>query len=354
MEKGDAMMEKGELPDVIKIGFVGPLTGPAASYGQDIKSGLELYFSENPTIDGREVKVIYEDGKCNGQDAANAVQKLINIDKIKVLMGGICSGEALAMAPIVEQNEVIFLSSGASSPDLSTAGDFVFRNYPSDDQVAKTMVEDVLAHHEVVAMITEQTDYAQGYRNALNKHFEVMGKADAVVMDEAFAVDNTDFRTLLTKVADLEADALIAIPQTPVVAGFIAKQAKELGLEIQMYGGDAVPGPDFFETAKDAAEGFKVVMASEDPSRSGYDEVISKVTPQSSIIFPLFGYDAAQLMAETIAEVGYDGPAIRDAFYAMPVFQGVASDINFDENGDNNVNASVKVAKDGEFVLVTE
>lgn len=354
LEEGDtAMMEDDmvmELPEVVKLGFIGPLTGGAASYGQDIKSGIELYFTENPTIGNSMVEVIYEDGKCNGQDAANAAQKLINIDDVDVILGGVCSGETLAIAPIAESNGVLVISPGSSSPEISTAGDFIFRNYPSDYQVAKTMMDDVLANHEVVALLTEQTDYAQGYRSALNDHMTNVGKE--FVMDEAFSVDNTDFRTLLTKVQENEADALIAIVQTPVVAGFVAKQAKELGMDIQIYSGDAAPGADFFDTAKDAAEGFKVVMAAEDPSRSGFDEVTSRLgDAESSVVFPLFGYDAAELVAGAIAKVGYDAAAIKDYFYEMPKFAGVASDVKFDENGDNLAPAAVKVARDGKFVL---
>ena len=73
-----------ELPEVIKIGSILPLTGNAASYGQDMKAGIALYFEENPTIGDSRVELIFEDGKCNGQDAANAVQKLINIDKVRL------------------------------------------------------------------------------------------------------------------------------------------------------------------------------------------------------------------------------------------------------------------------------
>ncbi|MBU0705607.1 ABC transporter substrate-binding protein [Patescibacteria group bacterium] len=355
-DTGDASDEAAavELPDVIKIGYIGPLTGNAAGYGQDMKAGIELYFSENHTIGDSTVEVIYEDGKCNGQDAANAAQKLINIDKVQVILGGQCSGETLAAAPIAEANKVLLFSSLSSSPDVTTAGDYVFRNYPSDEQVAKTMVDDILAHgYESVAVLTEQSDYAQAYRGAIARHLATAGKES--VLDEPFAADNTDFRTLLAKVQESGADVLIVIPQSPVVGAFAVKQAAELGLNIQIYGGDTLPAPDFFDTAKDAAEGVKVVMVAEDPSRSGYSEKAAELpAPQSAAVIPLFGYDAANIVANGIAAVGYDGTALKDYLYSMPTFKGVASDVKFDENGDNNVSAGVKVAKDGEFVFVTE
>ena len=314
---------------------------------------MDLYFAENPNINDVPVEVIYEDGKCNGQDAASAAQKLINVDKVEVILGGQCSGETLAAAPIAEQNKVILLSELSSSPDVTTAGDYIFRNYPSDEQVAKTMVEDVLANHSVIALLTEQTDYAQAYREAIKAHLEAADKLDALVLDEAFAADNTDFRTLLTKVDEVEADVLIAMVQTPVTGGFVAKQMAELGLDIQLYGGDAMPGADFFATAKDAGEGAKAVLVAEDPSRNGYAELSEKVgETQASELFPAFGYDAAAITAMAIAEVGYDATAIKDYFNSMDPYEGVASIVDFDENGDNNVAAGVKIATDGRFILM--
>lgn len=352
-KSGDAM-EKAEIPDVVKIGYIGPLTGNAASYGQDIKLGIELYFSENPTIDGKTVEVIYEDGKCNGQDAANAAQKLINVDKVKFILGGQCSGETLAVAPIAEQNKVILLSSLSSSPEVTTAGDYVFRNYPSDDKVALTNVNAVLKNHEKVALFTEQTDYAQGYRQAVKKHMTNAGVE--LVMDEAFAVDNSDFRTLLTKATDNDVTAIMVVPQGPVTGAFLAKQTKELGIDVELYFSETVAGPDFFETAKDAAEGVYSTSVAEDAGREGYAEFVEKVKDdvQFGALFTGFGYDAAQLIAETIAEFGYSAENAKNHFNTMDTFKGVASDIAFDENGDNDIPAGVSKVIDGELVLVTE
>lgn len=338
-----------KLTDVIKIGYIGPLTGDAAGYGQDVKAGIELYFSENPTIGSSTVEVIYEDGKCNGQDAANAAQKLITVDKVQVILGGQCSGETLAAAPIAEQNQVIMLSSLSSSPDVTTAGDYVFRNYTSDDIVGKTMVEDALKSYTKVAVLSEQTDFAQAYRDVVTNYLSEAGYP--VVLDEAFSVDNTDFRTLLTKVQESDAEALLLLAQTPVTNGFAVKQARELGMDIQIYGTDTMPGTDFFDTAKDAAEGTKAVYVADDPSRPGFAEVQTKLPEsQAANVFRLFGYDAAEIISMAIADVGYDATAIKDYLYDMPTFKGVAGDVTFDENGDNPAPAAVRVARDGEFV----
>lgn len=347
------------LPDTIKIGWVGPLTGNIASLGQDIKHAVELYFEEHPTIGGKPVEVIWEDGKCNGQDAAAAAQKLITVDKVQVILGGTCSGETLAMAPIVEQNKVITLSSISSSPEITGAGDYVFRNYISDNQVAKTMVEFMLPRHEKIAVLAEQTDFSQAYSRAIAKHMENAGESAKLVLNESFPVDNTDFRTLLSKVKESGAQAIVNLAQTPVTGAFMVKQARELGMDVQFYGGDTLPATDFFDTAKDAAEGTIAVLASEDPSRSRFPEFKDKFIakfgqPQSTYAVPAFSYDGAQVMAEAIEKVGYSGTAIKDYFYGMSKFNGVASDVDFDENGDNDITAAIKIARDGDFVFYEE
>ena len=73
--------------------------------------------------------MIYEDGLCDGKGATNAVQKLINIDGVKIIIGGVCSGETLGAAPLAESSKVILFSPGSGSPDITNAGDYIFRNF---------------------------------------------------------------------------------------------------------------------------------------------------------------------------------------------------------------------------------
>ena len=107
----------------IKVGFVAPLTGDAATYGQygtkAFKMAVEKFNNEDHKI---KFDVIYEDGKCDGKEAVSVANKLIGIDGVKYIIGGFCSGETLAMAPIAESNKVIMLSPGSGSPDITKAG----------------------------------------------------------------------------------------------------------------------------------------------------------------------------------------------------------------------------------------
>ena len=121
--------------NTIRIGSVGPLTSDLAYIGENMKAAVELASDEINSaggIKGKKIEIIYEDGKCDPKEAANAANKLINIDKVTAIIGGLCSSETLAMAPLAEKSKVILLSAGSTNPGITNAGDYIFRNVPSD------------------------------------------------------------------------------------------------------------------------------------------------------------------------------------------------------------------------------
>src|SRR3989344_8219254 len=118
---GLSVQEKNE----VLIGFIGPLSGDASIIGEVEKNAAEIAVEEinqNNGIDGKKIRMIYEDGKCNGKDASIAANKLITIDKLKILFV-ICSAENLAVAPLAEKNKVIQFAAWASHPDITNAGE---------------------------------------------------------------------------------------------------------------------------------------------------------------------------------------------------------------------------------------
>src|SRR3989344_7864758 len=119
-----------------KIGVMYPLTGDAAAYGIPIQKTTKYAadaINAKGGVNGRKLELVYEDSKCNPKDGNAAAQKLINIDKVKVIIGGVCSGETLGAAPLANDNKVVMISPSATSPDITLkGGDFVFRLAPSD------------------------------------------------------------------------------------------------------------------------------------------------------------------------------------------------------------------------------
>ena len=109
----------------IKIGWIGPLTGDLASLGQDAEKATEVALDEVNAaggINGRPLQLVPQDSKCNPKDASDAGNKLINVDKVSVILGGLCSGETTAVAPVAEQNHVVMISPCSSAPNITFLG----------------------------------------------------------------------------------------------------------------------------------------------------------------------------------------------------------------------------------------
>lgn len=345
----------------IKIGFIGPLTGDASTYGADTLHGSQIAVAEINSaggINGRMIELIAEDGRCTGTDAASAAQKLINIDGVVAIAGPACSGETLGVAPIVESAQIPLISPTATSPDITTAGDFIFRNIPDDglaaDATAVHLKEQGLLK---VAIITENTDFCVAFGRSL---IEAIGEEN-IVLEELVEPNTKDYRTLITRLQDTEFDVFVANGQTVATAAAMITQLREQGFKQPLIGNNAIVSPTLAEIAGDAVEGLKVVLPpSKGINESKFNAFVDTFTEQfgaagSSVIYAAFAYDVIGVYAEAMASVGTGGPDIRDYLYDMDAYDGAAGTFSFDDNGDVvGVPFELQIVKDGEFVTIQD
>ena len=349
-----------ESDEPIVIGFIGPLTGDAVSYGEPISNAVRLAVDEvnqNGGINGRVLEVIYEDGKCTGRDAVNAAQKLVNVDNVEIIIGGVCSGEALAILPITEQNNVLVLSPSASSPDLSSAGEYFFRNNPSDDSGGAFLANIIRGdNHKSVAVISENTDYAQALRRVFTEQF-VEGGGE-IVADESFVPGTSDFRSILTKIKATAPDAIFINPQLEDAGGNIAKQITELAIDAQLYGSNILSGFKAIEVGGESVDGIKLFdNPGLNPSNQKANSFLTNYQEQYgdlSIEFYLgAGYDAVYLLAQAIREVGTDTDALQSYLDDLRSFDGVIGMYSFNEYHDlAGINHVLKRVENGEVITV--
>ncbi len=343
----------------ITIGFIGPLTGDAVSYGEPISNSIRLAVdevNEDGGINGRMLEVVYEDGKCTGKEAVNAAQKLVNVDKVNVIIGGVCSGEALAILPLTEPAKVLVLSPSASSPDLTGAGEYFFRNNPSDDSGGSFLADIVLKDHKKVAVISENTDYAQALRGVFTESFTAGG--GEVVADESFAPETKDFRSILTKVKAAAPDAIFINPQTEDAGGIIGKQIKELDIEGQLYGSNILSGAKAVEIGGDNIEGLLLFdspgLNPNNRKAAAFLDNYQEQYGDLSIEFYLgAAYDAVHILAKGMKKVGTDSDALRDYIDTMTRYSGVIGAYSFDDNGDlTGIDHVLKKIEEGKPVTV--
>lgn len=343
----------------IKIGWVGPLTGDGKEYGEPVKNSVALAVEEiNQAggINGRQVQAIYEDGKCNGKDAVNAVRKLIDIDKVKIVIGGVCSGETLAMAPITEENKIILISASATSPDVTSAGDYVFRNIPSDAEGGRQLAEMAITKSKRIALISENSAYNQTLEKVFKENLAKFG--GELVLDEDFPQESKDFRDILTKAKGVNPEVFVINSQTAATGGLLLKQKSELNVPGSVFATMALASNDAILAAGGMAEGVVVIdapgLSEGNPKAnkflSDYKQKFGKTNYE---IYMGAAYDDIYLLAKAIEKYGLNTDKIRDYLYIMPMYDGVIGNYKFDSNGDVlGLNFMVKVIKDGKAVAM--
>ncbi|MFH1500764.1 MAG: ABC transporter substrate-binding protein [archaeon] len=339
----------------VVIGAIMPLTGDISTIGQNTREGIELAVKEvNDAggINGKKLRVIYEDGQCGPKEASNAANKLVNVNKVPVIIGGLCSSETLAVAPIAESSGTVAFSMCSSNPGITDAGDYVFRSYPSDNFQGKYAAQ--YAYNELgardVAIMSCLSDWCFGIQEVFTDEFENLG--GKVVEVEEFEMTATDLRTQLTKIKQKDPDMIYFLSYTDAGINGL-KQIKELGINVPVLGGDAWNDPKLATDSGSAAEGimwaevytpltssFKADLK----ARTGSDE-ITLCTPQ--------GYDNVHIIAEIMRRVGTDPDAIRDALYSVEGYPGVSGVITIDGNGDlASANYVIKTIKNGKAVAI--
>lgn len=356
-----AQTQSGTADDTIKVGAILPLTGERTSYGIPMQKVAQIVLDEingNGGVNGKKLEFIWGDGKCNADDASQAANKLINVDQVKIIYGGFCNGETLAIAPIAEQAHVVVLSPGSSSPDITNAGDYIFRNYPSDSTQGKILAEGAQKMgFKKVGIIVEKNDYTLGIQKVFEEQFQLAG-GDAVT--ENYLQDETDLKTPLLKLKSEGVDALFVDPQTPAKADLIFKELEEMKWDVKLMANDVVAGyQDLINKYAKFVDGMIVAEFTYDKENPDFKKLAEKYKEIAGKELPYgtnasTAYDAVYIIREGLAKVGNDADAFKDYLYNIQDRKGLGGTLTIDENGDPTNGYSLEIVKNGKVITYKE
>lgn len=341
---------------LVTVGAVLPLTGSAAVWGQNARMGIDLAVSEiNATggVNGRPLRVLYEDSRSDTKDATSALQKLISVNNIQVVIGDIASSSVLAMAPIAERNKVVLLSPGASNPDISHAGDFIFRNWQSDaleGEVDARYAFEQLKWRRLGCLYVANA-YGTGLIDVFTNYFARLG--GEIVAKESFPQGATDLRAQITRLKASSIDGLF-MPGYPPEMATALKQMKELNYKIPILSVQAFNDPEIIQRAGNAAEGvvFSIPTPpeSKDPVVSNFHSHYMETYQKEPGVCSDTGYDALRIVASALNAGAKSGSEIRDKLASLLDFPGAAGNTTFDANGDVVRDFSFYAIRAGEVV----
>ena len=343
-------------PKVCKVGFISHLTGDAAVYGQSMKNGTELaldVINSAGGIGGVPVEVIYEDDRLSPADAQTAFLKLVETDKVPVILGSASSTISLSICPKANEMGVVEVSQVSTAPSLKNCGKYFFSVMASDTAQGPEWVK--VARYlgvKEAAVMYINNDYGIGVKDTFVKAFQAAGGKLLIV--QPFELGGKDFRAEILKVRETNPKVVFMVDHV-AESSIVLKQAMELGLKTQWVVDVSVVSPEVPQLAgAEACEGMIGLRAgsSETPQYKTFRAAFQKKFGKEPTIWADFAYDAMMLVGKAIAKEGYTSDGIQKGLFEVAKsYVGASGAKKFDEFGISQGSYEWMVVKNGEWVL---
>ena len=355
----------GESPETesseadIPVGVYVALTGPTATFGVATQDGARLAvkeINEAGGLLGRNVRLIIEDNQGKPEQAVSTVSKLIDMDDVIALIGENASSRTLAAAPIAQSRGVPMLSPSSTNPEVTEKGDYIFRVCYTDPYQGAAIAEFVasgLEATEVAVLRDIKNDYSVGLADFFTQEFERRG--GKVVVDQSYAEGDADFRSQLTAIRRAGVQAIV-IPGYYTDVGQIASQARELGLEVPLVGGDGWDSPKLLEIGGANLNGSffanHYFVGEDRPAVKNFVEKFQAEYGTLPDSVNALSYDAMHILADAIRRAGsLDRAAIRDQIATTKDYQGVSGVITMGADRNPIKPVAILAIQNGEIAL---
>lgn len=322
----------------LRIGALLALTGNAANYGISLRQGIDMAVDDinsNGGINGKKIKIIYEDSQGDATTGLSGFRKLATINKVSVVIGSI-SSVVLATAPVADEEEVIFVNSSAISPKIcDKAGGYLFSVMVSGAQEAEFMAFDFVKKHgkQPIAVLYSNNSSGVDTKEAFVQ--ELANAGGNLVLSQGYELGSTDFRTELAKIYESGARAIYLIAFSSNEFATVLRQAKEMGLDIQWYSYSGFETRETLELAVDAAEGVFYTY----PDYSSVNERMTDFQDAYQLkhgtwadIYTVTSYDAVWFIAESIKKYGSNVSDLRTGMREDSSFVGISGPLRFEDN----------------------
>ena len=344
----------------IRVGEFASLTGKEATFGQMSHHGTELAMDEvnrGGGVLGKTIKLLYEDDQSKSGEPATVVKKLISRDGVVAVLGEVASSRSMEAAPICQQNKVPMISPSSTNVKLTEMGDYIFRVCFTDEFQGKLLAsfaKRTLKANNIAILTDTKSDYSVGLTRDFKTPFLASG--GKVVAEQVYNGGDKDFKGQLTAVKAANPDAILVTGYYTDV-GLMAKQARQLGITLPLFGGDGWESSKLIEIGGADVEGtyFSTHFSPEETSPAVQDFAKKFQAKYNELpdAMAALGYDSAMVLVNAMKQAGStEGPKLRDAVAATKEFPGVTGKITLDEKRNATKPAVILTVKDGKFKYV--
>jgi len=353
----------------IKVGAVLSVTGPAAFLGEPELKTLQLYVERINAaggVLGRKLTLIHYDDGSEAAKANGFAKRLLESDKVDLVIGGTTTGATMAIAPLVEKASVPFISLAGGVVVIEPVKKWVFKTPHTDRMAAEKVFGDMKARGLTkIGLLSETSGFGQSGRK---ETLAIASKYGIdIVIDETYGPKDSDVTAQLTKIkntAGVQAVFVFGLGQGPAV---VTKNIAQLGIKLPHYQSHGVASDEYLKLAAGAAEGVRLpspallvadALPANDPQKSlvtSYSKAYSERFKEEPSTFGGYAYDALALATDSIKRAGStDGEKVRTALEQTKDFVGVTGHFNLSANDHMGLDLSafrLIEVKAGKWVL---
>jgi branched-chain amino acid transport system substrate-binding protein len=323
----------------VKMGVIGPITGPNATFGAQLKNGAEQAVEDINAaggINGQKIQLSIGDDVSDPKQGVSVANKFA-ADGVKFVVGAFNSGVSIPASEVFQESGIVQVTPASTNPKFTERGMWnTFRTCGRDDQqgaVAGAYIADKFKGKKF-AIVHDKTPYGKGLADETQKAANAKGAKEALY--EGINTGEKDYSALVSKLKQANVE-LVYFGGLHTEAGLIIRQMRDQGLNAPLMGGDGIVSAEFVSIAGPGAEG-TLMTFSPDPRKNPLaKDVVAKfkaknIDPEA---YTLYAYAATQIIAQAAAEAkSLDPKKVAEAMHAGKPFKTVIGDIAFDKKGD--------------------
>ena len=323
----------------LKIGVAGPITGPNAAFGAQLKNGTEQAVEDINAaggILGQKLVLSVGDDVSDPKQGVSVANKFVG-DGVKWVVGHFNSGVVMPASEVYAENGILMISPSATNPKVTERGLWnVFRTCGRDDQQGEVAAAYIAKNFKdkKIAVIHDKTTYGQGLADETRKGLTKAGIKD--VLYEGVNAGEKDFSALISKIKAVGAD-YIYWGGLHTEGGLIVRQMRDQGLKTVLVSGDGITTDEFATIGGPGVEGTLMTFPPDPQKRPEAAAVVQKFAAKNfkPEAYTLYSYAAVQIMAEGAKRANsVDPKKIAAALHGGQPVKTVIGDIGFDKKGD--------------------
>ena len=323
----------------IKLGVAGPITGPNAAFGAQLKNGAEQAVEDinaKGGVMGQKIAIQIGDDASDPKQGVSLANKFA-ADGVKWVVGHFNSGVSIPASEVYQESGMIQITPASTNPKFTERNLWnTFRTCGRDDQQGAVAGAYLASHFKgkKVAIIHDKTPYGKGLADETQKAMEAKGLKAA--MYEGINTGEKDYSALVSKLQQQNVD-VVYFGGLHTEAGLIIRQMRDQGLKAPMMSGDGITDKEFVQITGPGAEGTYMTFGPDARKNPNAKEAVAKFKAKNydPEAYTLYSYASVQIFAQAAEGAKSTDPKkMADYMHSGKVFKTVIGDISFDKKGD--------------------